>query len=50
VGGSSDRGGHNINRLDNGIPMTPSCYRAWDTMAFVLVVDWSTYNPDTGEV
>jgi hypothetical protein len=50
VDGSSDQGGRNINRLDNGIPMTPSCHRAWDTMAFVLVVDWSTYNSETKEV
>ncbi|KAI9774113.1 MAG: hypothetical protein M1840_005206 [Geoglossum simile] len=47
--GSSDQGGRNINRLDNGIPMTPSCHRSWDTMAFVLVVDWSTYNNETKE-
>jgi HNH endonuclease len=50
VDGSSDQGGRNINRLDNEIPMTPSCHRAWDTMAFVLEVDWSTYNSGTGEV
>ncbi|KAI9778440.1 MAG: hypothetical protein M1839_008086 [Geoglossum umbratile] len=49
VGGPSDCGRHNINRLDNGISMTPSCHRAWDTMAFVLAVDWSTYDSGTGE-
>jgi hypothetical protein len=50
IDGTRDQGGRNINRLDNGIPMISSCHRAWDGMAFVLVVDWSTYSSETKEV
>ncbi|KAH0555690.1 hypothetical protein GP486_006367, partial [Trichoglossum hirsutum] len=39
----------NINRPDNGIPLTPSCHTKWDSMRFYLSVDWSTYNEETKE-
>jgi hypothetical protein len=40
----------NVNRLDNGIPLSPGCHESWDTMDFYLSVDWSSYNDRTGEV
>ncbi|KAI9781064.1 MAG: hypothetical protein M1839_006341 [Geoglossum umbratile] len=42
--------GQNISEFENMIPMTASCHRAWDNMAFVIEVDWPTYSETTGEV
>ena len=41
---------HNINRLDNGIPLSPSVHAAWDSTLFYLKVKWETYNQNNGEV
>ncbi|KAI9779961.1 MAG: hypothetical protein M1839_007117 [Geoglossum umbratile] len=48
MNGSKDRN-RNINRLDNGIPLSPSAHSAWDSMRFTLTPDWSSYNSQTKE-
>ncbi|KAH0555928.1 hypothetical protein GP486_006129 [Trichoglossum hirsutum] len=39
----------NIGRVNNKIPISEVCRRAWDEMSFRLIVDWSSYDRQTGE-